>query len=386
MDNTLTRETQAAGRYQVARRVTLIGAVINAFLAAGKIALGFVGHSQGLVADGFHSLADLITDALVVFASRLGSQQADLDHPYGHGRIETAATVILSILLIITGVGIIGQAIYKLINPTQAVISSFTLWIAFVSVIANELLFHYTLSAARKSQSELLRANAWHHRSDAASSLVVLLGIIGSLLGYAYLDAITAIIVGFLIVKMSWDFGWDSLRELVDTGVDASTLQILKQTIQAVPGVKALHSLRNRSMAGRILIDVHVQVNSDITVSEGHYIATQVHQQLLTALDNIEDVTVHIDPENDEEGKSVVGLPSRAEFYELLKLKLDHIEAYRHCTEIRLHYLHAKLGVEILLPNQYFADAIRLRTMINEALATVSYISFLKLLFEVAEE
>lgn len=386
MAKTSALATQSLSRYQLVRRVTLIGALVNALLATSKIILGLVGHSQGLVADGFHSIADLFTDALVILASRLGSQQADLDHPYGHGRIETAATVMLAILLMLTGIGIIGQAVYELIKPVKLSVHSFTLWVALISILSNEVLFHYTLRAAKKSQSELLRANAWHHRSDAASSLVVLIGITGSLLGYPYLDAIAAIIVGLLIVKMSWNFGWQSLRELVDTGVDPATLKRIEQTIYTVPGVTALHMLRNRSMAGRVLIDVHVQVASYITVSEGHYIATQVHHQLLSTLDNIEDVTVHIDPENDEESKYIIDLPPRCEFLELLKLKLKHIDAYRHCSEIRLHYLRAKLGVEILLPSQYAPDAFRLQQMIQQALITVSYIGFVKLLFEAAEE
>ncbi|MDF2866845.1 MAG: cation transporter [Gammaproteobacteria bacterium] len=373
-------------RSKVAQRIILVGALVNFLLAVGKIILGYIGHSQGLIADGVHSVADLLSDALVLFASRIGSQQADIDHPYGHRRIETAATVFLAVILIITGGGIIAQAIYEFIHPTKPDVHGFTLWVALVSIIANEILFRYTLNASQKIRSELLRAHAWHHRSDAASSLVVLVGIAGGLMGFYYLDGIAAIIVGFMVIKMGWDLGWSSLRELVDTGVDSHTLQSIERTIAEVPGVKAMHLLRNRSMGGQVLIDVHVQVDPHITVSEGHYIATQVHQELLEAIDNIEDVTVHIDPEEDQESKAIVSLLSRTELLQLLNDKLGTLDAYRQHREIRLHYLRGKLTIEILLPINYIANVIEIQQTINAATAELTFINTVKLLFEAVEE
>lgn len=373
-------------RAKVSQRVILVGALVNALLAIIKITVGYIGHSQGLIADGVHSLSDLLSDALVLFASRFGSQQADTEHPYGHRRIETAATVFLAVILIVTGGGIITQAIYEFIEPSKPDVHGFTLGVALISIIANESLFRYTLSSAQKVRSELLRAHAWHHRSDAASSLVVLIGIVGGLMGYYYLDGIAAIIVGFMIIKMGWDLGWSSLRELVDTGVDSHTLQTIEQTITQVPGVKAMHLLRNRSMAGQVFIDVHVQVDPHITVSEGHYIATQVHQELVNTIDNVEDVTVHIDPEADQESKAIISLLPRTELLQLLNDRLGNIEAYRQHHEIRLHYLRGKLTIEMVLPIDYIGNAIDIQQTVKAATAELQFINTVKLLFEVAEE
>jgi cation diffusion facilitator family transporter len=381
-----SKHMQALERYQLAKRVTLVGALVNALLALCKIVLGFVGNSQGLIADGVHSLADLVTDGLVLFASRFGSQQADKDHPYGHRRIETAATVFVAILLVLTGIGIIAQAIHGFITPHQGEVQSFTLWVAAISIILNELLFHYTLRAARTIRSELLRANAWHHRSDAASSFIVFVGIAGGLLGYYALDGIAAIVVGFTIVKLSWDIGWSSLRELVDTGVDQATLALIEETIIQVPGVKALHLLRNRSMAGRILIDVHVQVEPTITVSEGHYIATKVHQCLTGSVADIEDVTVHIDPEDDGESIAIASLPGRAELLALLELKLATCDAYQQHIEMRLHYLSSQVFIEIYLPAIYISEAKNLHQQMTQALAESSYIHSVQLFFQAKQE
>ena len=373
-------------RYQLARRVTLVGAFVNAILAIGKIILGYLGHSQGLIADGVHSVSDLITDALVLFASRYGSQGADTEHPYGHRRIETAAAVFLAIILLITGAGIIAQAIYEFTAPATSNVHSYTLWAALVSILANEALFHYTLHASEQIHSELLRANAWHHRSDAASSLVVLIGIAGGLMGYYYLDGIAAIIVGFMIVKMGWDLGWSNLRELVDTGVDSHILQLIEQTIKHVPGAKAMHLLRNRSMGGHVYVDVHVQVDPYITVSEGHYIATSVHYKLLEVVDSVEDVTVHVDPEDDQMSKAILGLPPRHEVLALLQEKLAGVDAYRHHCEIRLHYLRGKIGIEIYLPGHYFANAMDIHKAISVGVAELKFVDTVRLLYEAAGE
>jgi cation diffusion facilitator family transporter len=375
-----------ADRIRLSQRVVLVGALINALLAIAKIILGFIGHSQGLIADGAHSLSDLLSDALVLFAARYGGQKADKDHPYGHRRIETAATVFLAIILVITGGGVVAQAIYEFIDPSKSDIHGFTLWVALLSIVANEVLYRYTLTAAKKIHSDLLRAHAWHHRSDAASSLVVLLGIAGGLMGFYYLDGVAALVVGFMVIKMGWDLGWTSLRELVDTGVDAKTLQTIEQAIRQVPGVKSMHLLRNRSMAGQVLIDVHIQVDPYITVSEGHYIATQVHNKLLETIDNVEDVTVHVDPEEDQASKAIGNLLTRTEIIALLDDRLGTIDAYRQHREIRLHYLRGKLTIELILPMHYITNQLEMQQVLDVALAELKFIDKVKLLFEVAEE
>ncbi len=248
---------------------------------------------------------------MVVFASKYGSQDADDSHPYGHQRIETAATLMLALLLILAGIGIAWDSLDEILHGSHDKPGWIALPIALLSIVANEILFHYTRHVGTSIQSALVLANAWHHRSDAASSIVVAIGLIGTLFGFIYLDALAAIIVGFMIVKMGWSYGWNSVKELVDTAVDPKLLAQIEQTIQAVDGVEKIHQLRSRLMGGDILIDVHILVAPHISVSEGHYIAQHVHRTLVKKFMRVKDVIVHVDPEDDEITCPSFNLPSR---------------------------------------------------------------------------
>jgi len=221
-------------RYSQAKKVTLIGAIVNALLGLIKLIGGALFHSHALVADGAHSFSDLFTDVLVLFASKYGSLDADDTHPYGHQRIETAATLFLSLLLIVAGSGIAWDSIDELIKSEQTMPNWWSIPVICISILANEILFHYTRYIGKRINSQLILANAWHHRSDAASSLVVLAGLIGSLAGYIYLDAVAAVIVGIMIIKMGWDYGWNSVKELVDTAVEPELLTQIEQVIQNI--------------------------------------------------------------------------------------------------------------------------------------------------------
>lgn len=337
-------------RYQQARRITIIGAVVNAVLAGLKIVFGLWGRSQALVADGVHSLSDLFTDALVLVASRYGSQDPDLEHPYGHERIETAATMFLALVLTLVGVGIMYEACYRLFTGTAFTPDKYVLFVAFFSMLANEGLYYYTKRVADKIGSNLVCANAWHHRSDAASSAVVIIGIIGALLGFSYFDAIAAFIVGGFIIQMGWQLGWSSIRELIDTGVNDKERHLIQQTIISIAGVKAIHQLRTRSMGGRILIDVHVLVDSKLSVSEGHHIAQQVHYRLMDALPAVTDVTVHIDPEDDEINPPSLHLPDRQQLLQQLAVHWQGLAGSDQIQGVVLHYLAGQVAVEIHLP------------------------------------
>jgi len=202
-------------RYLEIRRVTVIGAVIDLVLGIAKIIFGFFGHSHGLVADGVHSLSDLATDVLVVWAARHGTQEADEEHPYGHERIQTIATVLLGLALIMVGLGIAFNAVNRLVSPeTLMAPSNATLAVAFLSIIAKEWIYQFTMRVAHQIQSKLLKANAWHSRSDALSSVVVLIGIGGTMIGVDYLDALAAVAVGAMIIHVGWRLGKDSVHEL----------------------------------------------------------------------------------------------------------------------------------------------------------------------------
>ncbi|MBA2709492.1 MAG: cation transporter [Tatlockia sp.] len=338
-------------RYKLAKKTTLIGALKNAFLGTIKIIGGIIFHSHALIADGVHSFSDLLTDIMVVFASKYGSQDADISHPYGHQRIETAATLLLALLLVLAGAGIAWDSLDELINGHITKPGNFALIIALISIGANEALFHYTLKIGKHIQSSLIVANAWHHRSDAASSIVVTFGLLGSIFGFTYLDALAAIIVGLMIIKMGVNYGWSSVKELVDTAVEPAMFEKIETIIKSIDGVQKVHQLRSRSMGGDILIDVHIIVSPFISVSEGHYIAQHVHRALLDQLAAIKDVTVHVDPEDDEICCPSVHLPNRhtLETNFILPLKSDFPEL----SGWTLHYLDGEQIIDLCFSTQF---------------------------------
>ncbi|MFI4919528.1 MAG: cation diffusion facilitator family transporter [Legionellales bacterium] len=332
-------------RYWQAKKVTLIGAGINALLGVIKLVGGWACHSHALIADGIHSFSDLFTDLMVLFASKYGSLDADETHPYGHQRIETAATLLLSLFLIMAGSSIAWSELVELMNSIPTTPTWLSLPIICTSIIANEALFQYTNHIGKRIQSQLIIANAWHHRSDAASSAVVLIGLIGSLAGFAYLDAVAAVIVGVMIIKMGCDYAWNSVKELVDTAVGPELLSQIEQIIKSVDGVKKIHQLRSRFMGGDVFIDVHILVSPQISVSEGHYIAQHVHHILVGQIESVKDVTVHVDPEDDEESSPSLHLPNRTVLRDLL-LHEVHID-FPQILFWNLHYLAGKISIDI---------------------------------------
>jgi cation diffusion facilitator family transporter len=353
-------------RYWQAKKITAIGAIVNVILGISKLVGGLLYHSHALLADGIHSFSDLLTDIMVVFASKYGSQDADASHPYGHKRIETASTLFLALLLILAGAGIAWHSLDELLYTKVPRPDWLALPIALLSVAANEMLFHYTDYVGKQIHSPLVVANAWHHRSDGAASMIVALGLLGSLFGFVYLDGVAAVIIGGMIIKMGLSYGWASVKELVDTAVDPTLLQQIEQTIKSVDGVKKIHQLRSRSMGSDILIDVHTLVASDISVSEGHYIAQHVDKALIKQIANVKDVTVHVDPEDDEINCPSFYLPNRATLQkELLMVWQKDYPALQKWT---LHYLDGKIIIDLQLKSgseQWQALSERIKTDLN---------------------
>ena len=338
-------------RYRETIKVTLIGSVVDLLLGVFKIQFGFLSQSQALIADGIHSLSDLATDAIVLYAAKHSHTEADEEHPYGHGRFETVATVGLGIALLVVAIGISIDATLRLFNPEKLLIPSMgALIVAAISIVSKEAIYHYTIHVARKYKSNMLRANAWHSRSDAISSVVVLVGVAGSMAGLWYLDAIAAIGVGLMIAKIGWDLAWHSIRELVDTGLDAERVEAIREIILAVDGVVSLHILRTRRMAGEALVDVHIQVAPHISVSEGHYVSETVRARIIKEIEEVTDVMVHIDPENDEVTPPNTGLPLRRKLMAQLEDQWRGLEAASRIEEVTLHYLEGQIQVELKLP------------------------------------
>ena len=338
-------------RYREVRKVTLVGSLVDFLLAVAKVVVGYVGQSQALIADGIHSFSDLVTDFMVLFAFKHSSRDADEDHPYGHGRIETIMTVALGFALILIGVGIAWDAMRRLFEPELLFHpSGIVLIVAAVSIVSKEAIYHYTLAAARKYKSALLRANAWHSRSDAVSSIIVFVGVLGAMAGLDYLDAIAAIGVAVMIAKIGWDLGWHSVRELIDTALDSEEVEKIRQVIASVQGVRALHMLRTRKMGSDALVDVHIQVDSFLSVSEGHQISESVRQQLLQNIEDVSDVTVHIDPEDDEFAATCCQLPPREQIMARLRESWQDNEVVSQIQSVTLHYLDGTIQVDVKLP------------------------------------
>ncbi|CAH0351478.1 cation diffusion facilitator family transporter [Aquabacterium sp. CECT 9606] len=285
-----------AERAAAASRSTWVSVGVNLVLTTAQIAVGILAKSQGLIADGVHSLSDLVADFVVLFANHHSQKDADEDHPYGHQRFETAASLILGALLLAVGVGMLWSAALKLQSPeTVQTVHVVALWAAGAALIAKELLFRYMLAVAKRVKSSMLVANAWHARSDAASSLVVGLGIVGNLAGYPILDPIAALIVGFMVARMGWGFGWDALHDLVDRSVDEAEVQAIRQTLMDTPGVSNVHDVRTRKMGDMIIVDAHIEVDALITVEAGHDIAVEARQRVLQR-HRVLNLMTHVDP------------------------------------------------------------------------------------------
>jgi cation diffusion facilitator family transporter len=289
-------EHTPAERLAAASRSTWVSVGVNLVLTVIQIAVGVLAKSQGLIADGIHSLSDLVADFVVLFASHHSKKDADEDHPYGHQRFETAASLVLGTLLLVVGLGMLWSAAHKLEAPeTVQTVHIIALWVAGGALIAKELLFRYMLSVAKRVKSSMLVANAWHARSDAASSLVVGIGIIGNLAGYPILDPIAALIVGFMVTKMGWGFSWDALHDLMDRAVDEEEVQAIRTTLIETPGVSGVHDLRTRKMGDMVVVDAHIEVDSTITVEAGHNIAVEARRRVLHR-HRVLNLMTHVDP------------------------------------------------------------------------------------------
>ena len=343
--------TQLELRYQATRKVTLIGLFTNIFLSVAQLLGGLFSHSQALIADGIHTLSDLASDVVVLIAAKMASKDADDDHPYGHGRFETVATVILGLALASVAVGIAMNAISRIMNPERLLQpESFALVFVFLAIISKEALYQYTMRVAKNINSKMLVANAWHHRSDAISSVLVAIGVAGSVyFKIPWLDAVAAIVVAAMIFYMGVRLILDSTMELVDTALDPEKTAEISQYIANIEGVDYLHMLRTRKMGATVLADVHVQVNSYLSVSEGHYIAEKVIQKLRKKFPEMLDITVHIDPEDDETSNKSSKLPSRSEVMEIIYPIIQKEGLTEFINNINLHYVNGKLEIELFI-------------------------------------
>jgi len=349
---------QSNNRTKASQKVTIVGALIDFLLSIIKIILGFIGQSGALIADGVHSFSDLLTDWVTWYAAKLSGDAPDADHPYGHERFETVATLGLSIFLAIVGTIIIFEGFGRFSNPSELRHENWLIAAAALSVLSKEALYWYTLKVARDINSDLLKANAWHHRTDAFSSIVVVIGIIGAANGYFFLDSVAAIIVGILIIYIGWQLGFEATKELVDTSIDQEDIKALRVALSEIKGVNSVHTLRTRKVGHKKSADVHVQVNPFLSVSEGHIISVSVERVAKECIEELDDVTVHIDPENDEEKEDAPykDLPERAQALKIISqsLKLENVNY--NIEKTQLHYLEGEILVDFFLSADYLKN------------------------------
>ena len=297
-------------RTAAAARSTWVSVGVNLVLSVLQVVVGIEARSQALIADGLHSFSDLVADFVVLFANHHAAKAPDAEHPYGHQRFETAASLMLGLLLL--GVGMVWSAVTKVQNPgALQQVHVVALWVALATLVLKELLFRYLLRVAKRVKSSMLVANAWHARSDAASSLVVGIGIAGNLAGYTILDAIAALVVGLMIARTGWRFGWSALHDLMDSAVDSDEVQAIRKTLRETPGVRGVHDLRTRKMGDMVVVDVHLEVDASLNVEAGHTIAVNARSRVLQR-HRVLDVMTHVDPWRRPDLDHALALPGSA--------------------------------------------------------------------------
>ncbi|MFN5027307.1 MAG: cation diffusion facilitator family transporter [Candidatus Fonsibacter sp.] len=281
---------------KVANKSTWTSVIVNFFLVIFQIVVGLFSKSSGLIADGLHTLADMFSDLLVLITSKKSLNPPDDDHNYGHYRYENAVGLFLGLLLLLVGGAMIWRAGKKLDSADEiATVHITALYASIICLAVKELLFRYLLNIAKRAKSSLLMANAWHARSDAASSLIVAIGIIFNLLGYHSFDLIAAIIVGVMILKMGWSFSYEAIHALTDKAADTDEVEKIKKIILETPGVINVHDLRTRKVGDSIIADVHIEVKGDLTVAEGHAIAVEARNRVMRS-SRVLNLMTHIDP------------------------------------------------------------------------------------------
>lgn len=360
-------------RHRHMQRVTWVSTAVDLLLAFIKLAVGFSVRSPALIADGIHSLSDLLTDGFVLFINRVSHTAPDSDHPYGHARFESAGTLLMGFVLCLVAVGLAWDNIIRLLSDQPvAQASIWAIAVAAASLLIKEGLFFYGRHWATKLDSELLHANAWHSRSDSLSSLVVLTGVVATWFGYPWLEGWAALLVAALIGKMGAELAWHALQKLADRGLPADTRKALRDSIMQVPGVLGLHELRSRHMGNQVFIDAHIQVHNFITISEGHQISDWIARRLHLEFPELGDITLHIDPEDDQQQDKQTLAPLRGE----IETAISTYSALSACCRMQIHYRRQHVLLELYFDNEPRPDCFRQR---NQALADLPWLAGIEL-------
>jgi cation diffusion facilitator family transporter len=282
-------------------KVTWVGVWTNVVLVILKLVVGFWGKSQALVADGVHSTSDLFSDAVVLLGLRYGRKEADQQHPYGHGKIETLGSLTVGVILFAVGVGVAVHAIGSILHTETMNPSVWGIWVAAFSIVIKEWLYWYTVKVGRRIRSSMLIANAWHHRTDALSSVAVLIGIFAAWAKpeWRIADSLAALVVAYPIIRVSISFGYSALQELIDTVPGEEVIKKIEKIALETEGVIAVHDITARRSGPDMMMELHLVVDPHQTVFEGHRVANTVEKRLLDEIEGALRVTIHVDPDTD---------------------------------------------------------------------------------------
>ncbi len=359
-------------RASQATTVTVIGAVVNLLLVAGKLVAGIAGSSQALVADAMHSFSDLATDVFLLFTVKVAGKEADAEHPYGHGRAETMGSMVMGGSLILVGLFIVYEVIVKVTGSRELAIPTWPALLgAAVSIVVKEALFRYTFIVGKKINNQSIIANAWEHRSDSLSAIAALTGIAGAMMGFPIMDPLAAIVVVFMIEKAGWDIFWEAIKDLMDTSLPREQMEEIINVISGTRGVARFHELRTRRLGEDIFVDVHIIVQPNISISEAHNTAETVRGNLQSKA-GVADALVHIDAEEDA-------------YYQVMDVNRDEVEKKAHdaamgiagvrdASEVIIHMLNGKVCVDFnvemdgsltIAQAQALADKIKQKLIVN---------------------
>ncbi len=292
--------TENENNLKIVRKVTWVGAFLNVMLSAVKISVGFFAMSQSLIADGFHSLSDLITDGAVIIGSRFWGIEQDEKHPYGHQRLETMISLFIAFLLAVVACGIAWKAIYTMHDKSSAPPRMIAFYVALISIVTKEALYRWTVKRGKSIGSMALVSNAWHHRSDALSSIPVAIAIVASFFfpELTYLDHIAAIIVSAMLLKAAFSIAAPCISQIMDVQGDRHLAEILKELEQNEPKIDEFHKIRSRTSGSSIFVDLHMLVNPLMSVADSHALTKTVEKKLKDHNADIVDVTIHVEPSN----------------------------------------------------------------------------------------
>ncbi len=287
---------KSSERIQVAQRISTVSIGANVLLSVVKIFIGIIGRSSALVADGFHSVSDVATTVMAMVGVRIAGRQDDDDHPYGHEKIEAVVGKLMATILFITGAWIAYNAYSHLAAGDVVIPDRIAIYAALLSIGVKEAMYHYTMAGANKIESAVLKADAWHHRLDAISSVGSFIGILGAIMGLPILDPIASILIGGLIMKVAVDIYYESVRQLIDTAASPDTLEDIQATIMATKGVLAVDDLKTRIHVNRLFVDVEIAVDGNLALWDAHEIAEDVHDNIEAQIPSVKHCMVHVNP------------------------------------------------------------------------------------------